>query len=115
MQQSLPDAINAAFPETTMQACIVHLVRHSLNFYGWKDRKVVAKDLKRIYQATDDTEAENGLLRETSLSYTPNGSTNDPSKLHGLKLIHRVSDTPLRLARTSIVLGPMADKGHVLI
>jgi transposase-like protein len=35
-------------------------VRHSLNFCGWKDRKEVAKSLKRIYQATDDTEAEWG-------------------------------------------------------
>ena len=48
--KGFPDAINAAFPETTVQTCIVHLVRHSLNFCGWKDRKVVAKDLKRIYQ-----------------------------------------------------------------
>ncbi|MEO9572957.1 MAG: IS256 family transposase [Roseobacter sp.] len=55
------DAINAAFPDTTVQTCIVHLVRHSLNFCGWKDRKVVAKDLKRIYQATDDVEAEKAL------------------------------------------------------
>ena len=36
-----PDALNAAFPETTVQTCIVHLVRHSLNFCGWKDRKIV--------------------------------------------------------------------------
>jgi transposase-like protein len=55
------DAINAAFPETTVQTCIVHLVRHSLNFCGWKDRKNVAKDLKRVYQATDDIEAEKAL------------------------------------------------------
>ena len=48
-QKGFPDAINAAFPETTVQTCIVHLVRHSLNFCGWKDRKNVAKDLKRIY------------------------------------------------------------------
>ena len=59
--KGFPDAINAAFPDTTVQTCIVHLVRHSLNFCGWKDRKVVAKDLKRIYQATDDTEAEKAL------------------------------------------------------
>jgi transposase-like protein len=39
----------------------VHLVRHSLNFCGWKDRKNVAKDLKRVYQATDDVEAEKAL------------------------------------------------------
>ena len=59
--KGFPDAINAAFPDTTVQTCIVHLVRHSLNFCGWKDRKTVAKDLKRIYQATNDTEAEKAL------------------------------------------------------
>ena len=59
--KGFPDAINAVFPETTVQTCIVHLVRHSLNFCGWKDRKNVAKDLKRIYQATDDVEAEKAL------------------------------------------------------
>jgi transposase-like protein len=59
--KGFPDAINAAFPETTVQTCIVHLVRHSLNFCGWKDRKNVAKDLKRIYQAIDDVEAEKAL------------------------------------------------------
>jgi putative transposase len=60
--KGFPDAINAAFPDTTVQTCIVHLVRHSLNFCGWKDRKTVAKDLKRIYQATDDGEAEKALV-----------------------------------------------------
>jgi putative transposase len=59
--KGFPDAINAAFPDTTVQTCIVHLVRHSLNFGGWKDRKNVAKDLKRVYQATDDVEAEKAL------------------------------------------------------
>lgn len=59
--KGFPDAINAAFPDTAVQTCIVHLVRHSLNFCGWKDRKNVAKDLKRVYQATDDVEAEKAL------------------------------------------------------
>ncbi len=48
------EAINAAYPETTVQTCIVHLVRQSLNFCGWKNRKAVAKHLKQIYQATHD-------------------------------------------------------------
>ena len=39
----------------------MHLVRHSLNFCGWKDRKAVAKDLKLIYQAVDDGEAAKAL------------------------------------------------------
>ena len=60
--KDFPDAINAAFLKTTVQTCIVHLVRHSLNFCGWKDRKAVAKELKRIYQATDDNEAEKALV-----------------------------------------------------
>jgi transposase-like protein len=59
--KGFPEAINAAYPDTTVQTCIVHLVRQSLNFCGWKDRKPVAKDLKKIYQATDDAAAEKAL------------------------------------------------------
>ena len=59
--KGLPEAINAAYPETTVQTCIVHLVRQSLNFCGWKDRKIVASDLKQIYQAVDDTQAQKSL------------------------------------------------------
>jgi putative transposase len=49
--KGFPEAITAAFPEATVQTCIVHLVRHSLNFCAWKDRKAVAADLHRIYGA----------------------------------------------------------------
>jgi len=49
--KGFPDAITAAFPDTTVQTCIVHLTRHSLNFCGWKDRKAVAADLRLIYSA----------------------------------------------------------------
>jgi transposase-like protein len=49
--KGFPDAINAAFPETTVQTCIVHLVRHSLNFCSWKDRKAVAAKLRDVYSA----------------------------------------------------------------
>jgi len=55
--KGFPDAINAAYPDTTVQTCIVHLVRHSLNFCGWKNRKEVAKSLKHIYRAVDDETA----------------------------------------------------------
>ena len=41
-----------------VQTCIVHLVRHSLNFCSWKDRKVVAADLRRIYSAPTAEAAE---------------------------------------------------------
>ena len=49
--KGFPEAITAAFPQATVQTCIVHLVRHSLNFCAWKDRKSVAADLRRIYEA----------------------------------------------------------------
>jgi putative transposase len=77
--KGFPDAINAAFPDTTVQTCIVHLVRHSLNFCGWKDRKNVARDLKRVYQATDDIEAEKVLADFEA----ERGQNIRPSRPHG--------------------------------
>ena len=55
--KGFPEAITAAFPQATVQTCIVHLVRHSLNFCAWKDRKAVAADLRRIYQASTADQA----------------------------------------------------------
>ena len=49
--KGFPEAIEAVFPETIVQTCIVHLLRNSLKFVGWKDRKAVAADLKEIYRA----------------------------------------------------------------
>ncbi len=40
--KGFPEAINAVFPDTVVQASIVHLVRHSLDFISWKDRKTVS-------------------------------------------------------------------------
>jgi putative transposase len=51
--KGFPEAITAAFPQTTVQTCIVHLIRHSMTFVSWKDRKPVAKVLKAIYRAKD--------------------------------------------------------------
>jgi transposase-like protein len=42
--KGLPEAIESIFPKTTVQTCVVHLVRHSLNFVGHKERKAVASD-----------------------------------------------------------------------
>ncbi len=47
--KGFPEAINAAYPDTTVQTCIVHLVRQSLNFCVWKDRKVVAFGLRKVF------------------------------------------------------------------
>jgi putative transposase len=59
--KGLPEAIEAVFPKTQVQLCIVHMVRYSLNYVGWKQRKEVAADLKRIYQSATEQEAEMAL------------------------------------------------------
>lgn len=59
--KGFPEAIETVYPKTEVQLCIVHLVRHSLNFVGWKQRKEVAADLRKIYTAATDTEAETRL------------------------------------------------------
>jgi putative transposase len=49
--KGLPEAVETAFPKTTFQTCIVHMMRHSLNYVPYTDKKVVAADLKKIYQS----------------------------------------------------------------
>ena len=59
--KGFPEAILAAFPQTTVQTCIVHLLRHSLEFVSYKDRKAVAAALKDIYRAVDAAAGEAAL------------------------------------------------------
>jgi putative transposase len=59
--KGFPEAITAVFPEATVQTCIVHLLRHSLDFVSYKDRKAVAAALKGIYRAVDAMEGEAAL------------------------------------------------------
>lgn len=49
--KGMPEALTAVFPATTLQTCIVHLIRNSLDYAGWKDRKELAKALRPIYAA----------------------------------------------------------------
>lgn len=56
--KGFPDAIEAVFPKATVQLCIVHMVRHSLNYVSWKRRPEVAADLRQIYQSATAEEAE---------------------------------------------------------
>jgi putative transposase len=49
--KGFPEAINAVFPEALVQTCIVHLIRYSMQFASWKERKAVAAGLKPIYGA----------------------------------------------------------------
>jgi len=57
-----PEAIEAVFPQTRVQLCIVHLLRNSLSYVSYKDRKVVAADLKLVYAAATESEAEQALV-----------------------------------------------------
>lgn len=57
----LPEAVEAAFPKTVFQTCIVHMVRSSTRFVAWKDRKAVCADLRTIYTAPNLEAAEQAL------------------------------------------------------
>jgi putative transposase len=69
--KGFPEAINAVFPDTIVQTCIVHLVRHSLDFISWKDRKAVVPELRAIYRAQD---AEAGLAALEAFETGPWGA-----------------------------------------
>jgi putative transposase len=59
--KGFPEAIETVYPQTQVQLCMVHMVRHSLSYVSHKDRKQVAADLKAIYQAATLAEAEQQL------------------------------------------------------
>ena len=59
--KGLGEAINATFPKTKQQLCIVHQIRNSVKFVSWKDRKIICADLKKIYGAVNRDEAEYAL------------------------------------------------------
>lgn len=55
-------AIEAVYPKAEIQRCIVHQIRSSLRYVSWKDRKAVAKDLKTVYTANTQEDAQSALL-----------------------------------------------------
>ena len=59
--KGFPEAIEAGYPQTQIQLCIVHQERHSLRYVSWKQRKAVAADLRRIYAAATLAEAKDAL------------------------------------------------------
>ena len=63
-----PDALHAVFPRTVIHQCVVHLVRQSLQYVGWTERKAVAADLRKIYQAP----TEGAALDVRRVLYTTN-------------------------------------------
>jgi putative transposase len=59
--KGLPEALTSVFPHSQVQLCLVHLVRYSLNFVGYKERKAVAAALKTIYHAPNEDAARTAL------------------------------------------------------
>ena len=68
------EAIHAIYPKTTVQLCIVHIVRNSLKFVSWKDKKAVAADLKTIYNSSSEKEAR-GVLANFRKKWDPKYGT----------------------------------------
>ncbi|MBK7472362.1 MAG: IS256 family transposase [Betaproteobacteria bacterium] len=56
--KGMPEALAVSYPATTLQTCIVHLIRNSLDYASWKDRKALARALKPIYTAVTAESAE---------------------------------------------------------
>jgi putative transposase len=60
LKYSFGEAITSVFPQTIVQTCIVHLIRNSLAFVSWKDRKAILPAIKAIYRAEN---ADTALIR----------------------------------------------------
>ena len=65
--KGFPEAIEAVYPQTIVQTCLVHLIRYSMQFASWKERKVMAKSLRPIYQA-ETVETARARLEEFAQS-----------------------------------------------
>ena len=96
--KGFPDAITAVFPQATVQTCIVHLLRHSLDFVSWKDRKPVAAALKGIYRAVDAAAGEAALERLRGGPLGPEISGHRPELAARLGRGHPVLCLPRRRA-----------------
>jgi putative transposase len=92
--KGFPDAINAVFPQTHIQLCIVHMVRNSLKFVPWKDYKAVTADLKKVYQSKTEDEALLELQRfgETWDDKYPQISKSWHAHWHNLNTIFNYPD-----------------------
>jgi Fe-S-cluster formation regulator IscX/YfhJ len=113
--KGFPEAIVAVFPEATVQTCIVHLLRHSLDLVSWKDRKAVAAALKDIYRAVDPAAAEvvnrpaNGALTHFRCSSTRFGEHVSEGARHASWII------PVGLACWAFHRGVTAESDRLLI
>jgi transposase-like protein len=77
--KGLPEAIEAVWPESVVQTCVVHLIRASMRWVSYKDRRAVAASLKEIYKAANETAARAALDQfnqsELGMKYRKVGET----------------------------------------
>ena len=101
--KGFPEAIEAIFPATTVQTCIVHLIRHSLHYVPRRQYDQVAKDLRPIYTAIDADAALHGA-RGVRGEVGAAAAGDRPGLANGLGARHTVHGVPAR--------GPQGDLHH---
>lgn len=101
--KGMPEALGAVYPATTLQTCIVHLIRNSLDYASWKDRKALAAAIKPIYTApsAEAAQAELEAFEQGPWGEIPHGGCR---LAQGLGLGHPIFCFPAR--------GTPSDLGH---
>ena len=92
--KGLPEAINSAFPKTEFQRCIVHMIRNTMNYVSYKDRKELAADLKTIYAANTEEEAYSNL-QELKEKWKPRKVLQITGKIIGKMFLHFLNTAQL--------------------
>lgn len=111
--KGLPEAIEAVFPKTQVQLCIVHKVRNSLKYVSWKERKLVAADLRAIYGAATLTEAEQALERFAE-RWDPKYPTISPSWLADWERLTVLFDYPPAIRRVIYTTNAIESLNYTL-
>jgi len=97
------EAIQAVYPKSEIQRCIVHQIRSSLRFVSWKDRKAVAKDLKSVYAAHNEEDAQIALTEFNDIwgKKYPNITTSWTTHWNELSTFFKYPDSVRKLIYTT--------------
>lgn len=97
------EAIQAVYPKAEIQRCIVHQIRSSLRFVSWKDRKAVAKDLKSVYAAHNEEDAQLALTEFNDIwgKKYPNITTSWTTHWNELATFFKYPDSVRKLIYTT--------------
>ena len=97
------EAIQAVYPKAEIQRCIVHQIRSSLRFVSWKDRKAVAKDLKSVYAAHNEEDAQLALTEFNDIwgKKYPNITTSWTTHWNELSTFFKYPDSVRKLIYTT--------------